>query len=124
MDIGRLIETELNTSRFRLFDGARQIVCTNNGTSLRVWHKSAWTEYTTQTANLTHGIRRGDSDIKIQHTAFNLLQCLIVISDQICASRTSRGSAFTLREDQHAHCLTQAIWQYNHIAHLLVRLAR
>src|SRR5215207_2352151 len=115
MNVGSLIESELNTSSLRFLDRAGQVICTDNRTSLRVRHETARAKHTSKTPNFTHRIWCGNCDVKIQHATFDLLQSLIVIGDQVCTRRTSRGRTLPLGEDQHANLLAQTMRQDNYI---------
>src|ERR1051325_6899883 len=105
MDVGGLIEAELHTTSFRLADRPRQIRGTDNRTSFGVWHQTAWTQDTSQATDSTHRIGCRDRDIEIEHAAFDLLQGLVVICNQIRTRRTRGICAFALRKDQYTHGL-------------------
>ena len=53
-----------------------------------------------------------------------LLQGFIIISNEVSASGAGGGRTITLGKDQHAHRLAKSVRQHDHVAHLLVGLAR
>src|ERR1043165_8474141 len=107
MYVGGLIETELNPTSLRFADRATEISRVDDCASLRVRHQTARSEHATEATDTSHCIRRRDCDIEIEHTAFDLLQCFIVIGDEVSTSGTCRRCAFALSKHQHADGLAQ-----------------
>ena len=100
MDIGGLIEAELDATCFCLPDGAGQVISTDNRASLRIRHQTARTQHAPQATDPTHRIGCRDRHIEIQHAAFDLFQGLIVIGNQVCARSTRRGGSFNFERPQ------------------------
>jgi hypothetical protein len=95
----------------------------DNSSSLRIRHQTTGSKHASQTTNLVHGIGGGDGYVKIQHAAFDLLHCLVIICNEVSASRASRNSAFALGKYEHTHRFTKSMRKHNYIAQLLVSLA-
>ena len=123
VDVGSLVETELDAACLRFLDRPGQVVRIDDGASLGVRHETTRAKHAAEASHTSHGIRGRNGDIKIQHAAFDLLQGLIVIGHQVGAGRTGCSRAFTLGEHQYADGLAQAVREHDHITHLLVRLA-
>ena len=124
MQVGGLIHAELDTTSLGFLDNPANIFGRDNRAGLGVGHQATRAKDTAQTTNFTHHIRRGDGHIKIRPAALDLGQSFIIISHKICTGLAGICRAIALSKDQNTHRLTQAMRQDNHIAHLLVGMAR
>ena len=120
MHIASLVDFEFDATGFDFPHRLGGVI--GHSARLGVWHQTARTEHTTETTHAPHRIGRSDRHVEIEHAAFDLLQGLVIVSDDIGAGGAGCGSALARGEDEHAHGLTEAVRQQDHIADLLVSL--
>ena len=100
----------LHAAGARLFDDTRDVLGRAYSSGLRIWHQAARAEHLAQTANLAHHVRRRDCHIEFGEAILNLLDPFVGIGHDIGPGFAGDARAFTLREHENAHGLSQAVW--------------
>ena len=106
MDDAGLVDAELDTATFCVTHGLGHVK--GHGAGLRVGHEPSRTKHATETADLTHEVGCGNSDVEVEPAALDPF-CEVVRSDRVRTGGLRLAGLVTLGEGDHPHLLTGAV---------------
>ena len=121
MDVTEAVGLVLHATTLEFGNGLGDVH--GNGAGLRVRHQTTGSEHAAQTTDLTHEVRRSDSDVEVQESTGHL-GYEILGTDNVGSGVTSSLGGFTGGEYGHAIGLTSSGGQRQGAANDLVGLTR
>ena len=118
MDNVCLVQSVLNLTSFDIVDSFCNVHC--YCTSLRVWHKSFRSEYTSKTSNNTHHIRCSNYNVEVKPSLVLNLRDQFVSSNKVSACCFCFLCLSVLSEHKDANLLTCSVWKNYSTTDLLI----